>query len=108
MSDLPGNWKDALAEVERLRQEVFELKIYRGFGQDHGHERCVAEIARLRGLLKRLEWSGHKWRGEPGVGSTLTFLLCCPVCQGSDPDHREGCWLADALAPERKEAPPRS
>jgi hypothetical protein len=43
-----------IGEVERLRDEVFELKIYRGFGQDHGHQRCVEEIARLRGLLAEI------------------------------------------------------
>lgn len=42
-----------VAEVERLRDEVFELKIYRGFGLDHGHERCVAEIKRLTEELGR-------------------------------------------------------
>jgi hypothetical protein len=39
---------ELIGEVERLREEVFELKIYRGFGQDHGHQRCVEEITRLR------------------------------------------------------------
>ena len=44
--------QQTMAERDRLRDRVFELRIYEGFGQDHGHQRCVAEIARLRALLE--------------------------------------------------------
>jgi hypothetical protein len=44
-----------IGEVERLRAEVFELKIYRGFGQDHGHQRCVEEIKRLQAEVADLK-----------------------------------------------------
>lgn len=35
------------AEVKRLREEIFELLIYKRFGEQHGHQQCVEEIRRL-------------------------------------------------------------
>jgi hypothetical protein len=40
-------------EVEQLRERNLVLKIYEAFGQDHGHEQCVAEIKRLKESHKR-------------------------------------------------------
>jgi len=73
-------------EVERLRDRVFELRIYEGFGQDHGHQRCIAEIARLRDLLGRLE--SIEYEG----------IMGCPVCfRRSTNPHTDDCWLAAEL-----------
>ena len=47
--------QQTMAERDRLRDRVFELRIYEGFGQDHGHQRCIAEIARLTRALETQE-----------------------------------------------------
>jgi hypothetical protein len=56
----------------------------------------LAEVERLRGLLKRLEWAGGLTHGYPDED-------CCPACawrpmDGHDPD----CWLAAALGREER------
>lgn len=49
------------------------------------------EIARLRGLLARLEWAGGGW-GEEGA-----CPACCGWREGEKPGHDEDCWLATEL-----------
>jgi hypothetical protein len=80
-----------VAEVELLRQEVFELRIYKGFGQDHGHQRCIEKITWLRGLLGRIpEWV---W-GCPACGSPSHVV-----------GHEEDCWKAAELARNANDPP---
>jgi hypothetical protein len=54
------------------------------------------EVARLRGLLRRLERARDAYPGADG-GS-------CPVCRGGNAHHPD-CWLAAAIA-EQAPAPP--
>lgn len=63
MSELPGSRKNALAEVERLRN-----------------------------LLRKLEWVGERYASES----------CCPICVAYPPGpHVDHCWLAAELRGER-------
>ena len=54
-ADHPGDIDWLVKTVERLRDEVFTLHIYESFGQDHGHQCCIAEIARLTRALETQE-----------------------------------------------------
>jgi hypothetical protein len=89
---------ELVGEVEQLRAEVAEWKQAAGAEADLADERG-REVARLRGLLGRLEWG--KWGGE------------CPACGASgfmsEPkrdDHHPGCWLAAELAHNANDPPP--
>jgi hypothetical protein len=51
----------------------------------------MAEAARLRGLLARLEWAGKYWLGDESVRE-------CPACEAMEGSaHEPDCWLAAAL-----------
>ncbi len=66
-------------------------------------------VERLRGVLRRLEWSDRRADGpEDWAG----YARCCPACRGIDPSdrlsgsfrpeshgHQRGCYLAAALLP---------
>jgi len=60
-------------------------------------QELTAEIARLRGLLGRLEWAGGEVEGD------CRRFDACPECsarEGYD-KHRPDCWLAAELEGNR-------
>ncbi len=101
---------DQQTEIARLRAENAELRreldgavAYLAEIDQHADKRKAqillgviserdAEIARLRGLLARLEWSA------PMVMDADTQGVC-PVCYGGPPasGHMPDCWLAAEL-----------
>jgi hypothetical protein len=118
---LPGNLKDALAEVERLRKNLQDA--YRVTGKlREQRQTAEAEAERLRAevddlgravasgieaardeaneaerrleLLGRLEWAGGLVTFPNGCEP------CCPVCEVEEADphsHNADCWLAAEL-----------
>jgi hypothetical protein len=58
----------------------------------------ILTITRLRGLLKRLEWSHDAYEGSGGGA--------CPVCYGGGV-HSPDCWLAKELTHNDETAPPK-
>lgn len=102
-----GNYAN---EVSHLRQVIDEAR-------DQSSERCHlctwkrplpdgewelvqqcnlhAAIARLRGVLAKLEWKGYGWR----IGGEFVEGIC-PVCINKKPTHHENCQLAAVLVGE--------
>jgi hypothetical protein len=123
---LPGNLKDALAEVERLRKNLQDA--YRVTGKlREQRQTAEAEVERLRAEVedlgralasgieaardeaneaeRRLELLGRlEWAGED-VGSGPRCLVCGAsrdhhYLYYDDPgEHRPRCWLAAELRP---------
>jgi hypothetical protein len=60
-------------------------------------EAAWAEVARLRGLLSKLEWAGS-YASAPGDDA---MWAACPVCgarmQYDERRHQHDCWLAKEL-----------
>ena len=52
------------------------------------------QLAEVKAMLLRVEWSSYKCRPTGGPGCLKT----CPVCDGVRPAHENGCELAAGLA----------
>ncbi len=95
----------ALAEVKRLRDaygrgwEDGGNSTWADFHEDNPDaiKRCrelldraeAAEVERLRGRLRELEWTTDGSSGPPD------FIPICPACRGyKGHGHRKDCWLA--------------
>jgi hypothetical protein len=97
----PADIDTLIGEVERLRAEVAEWKQAASAEADLADERSRT-IARLRGLLGRLEWAGGLVTFPDGCEP------CCPACEVEEADshdHEPGCWLAAELVRNANDPP---
>jgi hypothetical protein len=93
-----------VAEIDTLRDRVKEWERAAGAEAELADERN-REVARLRGLLGRLEWAGTYCDRD-------REMAACPVCDvvadspvvGQRP-HAADCWLAAAIRPASPDPP---
>ena len=84
--DAAKNYQRMADEIKRLREE-FEESLERLAQAQLTIGQQSHTIARLRGLLARLEWAGGPHGGD----------RCCPDCKEYEDQGHAGCELAEEL-----------